>query len=273
LPWGAEMTEVTQIESLTHFAELVTTKAGEERPLWFRGVRDAEMHKLTPSLFRHPTITTADGLRDLEGQLMTTFQHRAPPFVGHLPTDAMDLLFLMQHHGVPTRLLDCSENPFVALFFALEIALWESAASQKDAAVWIVDPIELNKVAFENTDNNDRILAAGDDLLNAYLPSKHPVKNAGKLPVTMFGIHNSRRIVSQRGVFVLYGSSLKPMEEEEKLKDAPGILHKLVIPKGVKKQLAKGLFNMGFTDSVIYPDLDGLGRELRNGQGFWQGVA
>lgn len=266
------MTEILQIENLTQFAEIVTKKASEDRPLWFRGIRDADKHKLTPSLFRHPTITTPDGLRDLEGQLMTTFQHRAPPFVGQLPSDQMELLFLMQHHGVPTRLLDCSENPFVGLFFALEVALWEPEASQTDAAVWVVDPIELNKVAFENMENNDRILAAGDDLLNAYLPSKHPVKNAGKLPVAMFGIHNSRRIVSQRGVFILYGSSLKPMEEEEKLKDVAGILQKLVIPKAVKKPLAKALFNMGFTDSVIYPDLDGLGRELKNGQGFWQGA-
>ena len=37
-----------------------------------------------------------------------------------------------------------------------------------------------------------------------------------------------------------------------------------------KKPMAKALFNMGVTDSVIYPDLDGLGREIKNRSGFWR---
>jgi len=259
----------TNIKSLSQFANFVTEKASENKPLWYRGVRDGHNHKLTPSLFRHAATKTAEGFRTLENDLMSLFQHRAPPFVGGLTADPMELLFMMQHHGIPTRLLDCSENPFVALFFALEVALWERPGEEKDAAVWIIDPVVLNKVAFENIENNDRILAANDDLLNSYLPS-NPVRNAGRLPVAMFGIHNSRRIVAQRGVFVLFGSSFKSMEDEEKITGQEGLLHKLIIEKEAKREIAKALFNMGVTDSVIYPDLDGLGREIKNGKEFWR---
>ena len=178
----------------------------------------------------------------------------------------MELLFFMQHFGVPTRLLDWSENPFVALFFALENALWEKDIDAVDSAVWVVEPIELNRIAFANNDGNEKILSARDDLLNAYRPGG-PKNNSGKSPVAVFGVHNSARIVSQRGVFILFGSNTEPMEEDAALQPT---LHKIIIEKSKKKDIAKALFNMGVTDSVVYPDLDGLAREIKNREGFWR---
>jgi hypothetical protein len=165
--------------------------------------------------------------------------------------------------------LDLSENPYSALFFALENALWEEDARSVDSAVWMVDPIELNKLAFPTNDGNEKILSAHDDLLNAYLP-KGPAKNSGKFPVGMFGVHNSRRIVAQRGVFLLFGSNTTAMNKDAALIAKDGLMHKLTLKKENKKAIAKALFNMGITDSVIYPDLDGLGREMKSHFEFWR---
>ena len=197
---------------------------------------------------------------------MSAFRHRAPPFVRELPRNEFELLFLMQHHGLPTRLLDWTENPYVALFFALETARSEEVGKESDSAVWVLDPAALNKQSLSNHSGTDRVLAADDELLNAYEP-KLPFKNSAKLPIGIFGVHNSQRIVAQRGVFVLFGTSTRPMNLEPLISE-PDTLIKLVLAGSVKKELFAALFNMGFTDSVVYPDLDGLAREIRYRYGY-----
>jgi hypothetical protein len=109
---------MSTVSSVKEFADLLIDAVGSGNKFWFRGTRDST-HKLIPSLYRHPTVHGADRLIDLEWQLLSEFRHQAPPFASKMPSDNLELLFLMQHYGVPTRLLDWTENPFIALFFAL----------------------------------------------------------------------------------------------------------------------------------------------------------
>lgn len=252
-----------KIKSLSEYLSWVGGATASGQPSWFRGVRDSDTHHLLPSLYRHPKMKgDTAALRQLEADLMTAFKHRAVPFTAKLPSADMELLFLMQHHGVPTRLLDWSESPFVALFFALENARWEDPDKAVESAVWLLKPILLNQTALKNNIDGGRILSANDVLLEyAYLPNG-TIRNAGKLPVAMHGVHNSQRIVAQRGVFVLFGTSTTPLENQPDL--APETLTKVVIEKDAKKEIFDALFRMGIADSVVYPDLDGLGREIKN---------
>lgn len=55
--------------------------------------------------------------------------------------DRASWLTLMQHYGLPTRLLDWSESPLVALYFALS----SDEDAKADAAVWVLNPMKLNK--------------------------------------------------------------------------------------------------------------------------------
>ena len=259
---------MVEVHDLKGFANLATEICSGDEPYWFRGVRDAHEHALIPSLYRYPDELKPDEFRDLEGKLMGAFRDRGQPFHHGIPSNPTELLFFMQHHGAPTRLLDWTENPFIALFFALEIALWQEGSAQTDSVVWVLRPKLLNKIAFNNNEGSENVLSSRDDLLNAYNPGS-PIKNYGKLPIAIHGAHNSPRIVAQRGVFVLFGSHTDCMSREPRIAEE-GALSAILVRSDAKRAMAKSLFNMGITDSVVYPDLDGLGREIKNRFKFWR---
>jgi len=73
--------------------------------------------------------------------------------VDGIPKDEWDWIFLMQHYRAPTRLLDWSESPLVALYFALVDKLQEDS----DGALWCMDPIALNRIANGTVANFEKI--------------------------------------------------------------------------------------------------------------------
>jgi hypothetical protein len=109
-----------------------------EGTLWFRGVSDAS-YLLTPSLYRHASKDDPAAMHTIEKEIYNTFAQRGTYLVGKDLLNTPELIFLLQHYRVPTRLLDWSENPFIALYFALL-----NLSSERDCAVWILNPIEWN---------------------------------------------------------------------------------------------------------------------------------
>src|SRR6266436_1265095 len=67
--------------------------------LWYRGQDDAD-DPLTPGFYRYPNLTGE------EGELRYRFQQAARQLVTSEPKNKWEWYFLMQHHGIPTRLLD-----------------------------------------------------------------------------------------------------------------------------------------------------------------------
>jgi len=258
---------VATVHSLAEFAAatMAETKGGIQR--WFRGTRSAS-HKLVPSLYRHPTVLEPNGLIELEWELLSNFRQQAPPFVGNIPAKELELLFLMQHYRVPTRLLDWSENPFVALFFALENCRDERSGEETDAAVWLLDPIKMNSIATTGQEGEARIFGAFADELDGYRPRREGRAVNRLLPLAIYGIHNSPRIVAQRGTFTIFGKDITPIESSDKISGVDGCVKKIIVDRNCKTEVFTDLFGVGISDSVVYPDLDGLGRELRNRRGF-----
>jgi len=100
-------------------------------PIWFRG-HSNETWKLIPSLQRLSDPPS-------EMNLIKKFTQNATMLLNPRPEKYLDWLFIMRHHNVPTRLLDWSESPLIALYFVI------NENPEKDGALWMLLPGGLNK--------------------------------------------------------------------------------------------------------------------------------
>jgi len=261
---------VERISTLVGFTDLFT---GLGKRRWFRGVGDHSF-ELLPGLYRHPRIFNPNQLIRREYLALKRFRHKSVIYIKNsagLDND-LNMLFLMQHYGVPTRLLDWTENPFIALFFALTLAKYKKSKSggttySKDVAVWILDPIAWNAVQFHPSPG---IISTPADELNGYEPTDKEIPERKKGIAAVYGVHNSRRIIAQSGVFMLFGASNTPMETVYTKGDYPrDTLIKVLVSRGSINSLMGSLLEIGFGDSVVFPGLSGLSDELKRIDGYW----
>lgn len=258
------------ISTLKQFSSFLEKQlpASKDSTLWFRGSGRASFG-LSPSLHRHATINSGDKIIDLEIALVDRFKQRSVPFLSK-PLDKKndwEVLFFMQHYGIPTRLLDWSENPFVSMYFALTSAPYELVAKKRiyneDCCIWVLDPVSWNQESLKDFSYDQGILSVENHLADSYKP-RTPFANIREKPIAIFGTHNSARIVAQRGVFMVFGKNTTPMDEAYANDSFPqDCLMKIVFAKDKIQHLLESLTSIGITDSVIYPDLEGFSKELR----------
>jgi hypothetical protein len=260
------------IDSLTRYIAFIEQQEGIR---WYRGCGVAS-YGLIPSLYRHPQLIDPSLLLEREVEILKRFKLRSIPYVGKnvlTVSEPLSILFLMQHYRVPTRLLDWTENPYIALYFALTEAIYKKSDTGpqyvRNVAVWVLDPILWNGKALNLEPSPGIISPPNDYLLNGYLPSDD-IKYRKPEPVALYGDYNSPRIVAQRGVFTLFGNIIKPMENLYIDNDYPqDCLIKLIIRKVNIKEMLGVLGRTGITDSVVFPDLEGLAKELKRQFGYW----
>jgi len=204
---------------------------------------------------------------------MVRFRQRGVPYHSRDLRDDWDALFFMQHYGVPTRLLDWTENPLTGLYFALMSAPWRQASNgsvqySKPAAVWVLDPHIWNQAALSHVSYTGGPLTAGDDALKGYA---HQLGAAAMnaYPVALYGAHNSARIVAQQGVFTIFGTHKVPMEALVRNGTFPqSALCRVIVPPSRVTPMRTSLLNQGITETSVFPDLEGLARETKRHFGF-----
>jgi len=229
-------------------------RRGEEHALWFRGQRCWNWG-LLPKIYRKP-FKGAD-----EDEIRLEFQSQGVQLIaGRLPTgkaEKWDWYFLMQHHGVPTRLLDWTENPLVGLFFAIEL---ENNAC--DSAVWVLDPWWLNKKL--------RLGIRGPMLpdysdSDSYLPELEEAFSGKEvrrgLPAAIEPPHVDRRVAAQLSRFLVFGTT-QDLTKSKPVKRRAARLGRIRIPKAKQKLLKHDLDDCGVNFASIYPDLEGLARHI-----------
>lgn len=137
--------EVQGLEGLLQLVLEIARSLPEDAFLWFRGLSCAS-YQLLPKLMRDGK--SAEAIFDRELRLLTRFRQRSMAYwpAGY-PQNDWEHLFAMQHFGMPTRLLDWSENLFVAAHFAL--ASQRNDGHHHDGVcvptIWCVDPVAWNR--------------------------------------------------------------------------------------------------------------------------------
>jgi len=269
-------TKVTQEtpRTFSEFIEIVEREqgnCGSSGQLWFRGAGKSS-YGLIPTLYRHPMHRSVQSLEELEQKLIVRFRQRSIPFVTESPKDQWDMLFFMQHYGVPTRLLDWTESPMVALFFAVMSGPFKITNGlpvySSDAAIWILNPAVWNSSALKHQSYDRGILTPVDEALAGYKPGTK-FKDMNMHPVALYGAHNSPRIVAQRGAFTVFGQSNRPMEKVFEAEHFPkGSLLKLVLERDALPAMRLSILNQGISESVVFPDLENLAKEIKRSFAF-----
>lgn len=214
--------------------------------LFFRGHSDASWG-LAPTLARIKIPGNIPNLAALEKIIYFDFQTRAGSLLPE-SNSSWNNAFAMQHHGLPTRLLDWSENFATALYFALKDA-------SDECCVWILDPFALNVAALKQ-----QSLLRPEDLTGTY--DDYFISGTKKCESNVIAISPLRhhpRVFYQRAGFTIHDDIETPLD-----KLYPKVLTKIVIQKNAQDGARQFLKFVGVSEFTLFPDLDGLARELNN---------
>jgi hypothetical protein len=242
----------------------------------FRGQRETEW-SLQTSLERLIRVRwsrgNSDGVHSLDrktvGQeLLSRFQQQAPNYFRNIPPseDLSSWLALMQHHGVPTRLLDWTHSPEVAMYFALEE---EPQLGAKCSAIWAIDLDWLKAKEYEQLQSEEAISASSGqtrvESLNGLLgQDKEPVI------VRIDPVETNERVSAQRGLFLwklfeetpFFDQILMTMMIHPEIPGRP-VVRKLEVGRDHRVKFLGRLREKNIHRASLFPGLDGFCQSLK----------
>jgi hypothetical protein len=218
--------------------------------MWFRGHADASW-QLLPGLMRTNSEIS-------ETTLLNRFRQSAAMLAERRPSNSFDWTFLMQHYGVPTRLLDWSESPLIAMYFAIEDY---SKRPDSDAALWCLWPTMLNQNAnIVDKIEGQYIPSFDDDELQGYtVDSLRQNSRLELFPVATIATRNNARIQAQMGTFTIHHNRKIAIEDVGNQDHVA----KYVIPADCRETLHSELKLLGMNRFMLFPELASVGAILK----------
>ena len=248
------------VYSWTQFAAIISEQKGR----WaYRGQRND--WPLKTSLER---VLVNWGIDLSEGPMIekTIIRDFRRQYRGHdqslVKTDTLYCLALMQHHGAPTRLLDCTYSPFVAAKFAIE-------AGGKDAVIWCFDRrwcYEGVRKVIDDSLIRDRDT---DGLRNdsTFLPLYCDGENRQKFVFLENPFDLNEHLIIQQGVFLCPGdistcfvANIQAMDGFELKENVVKLRLKMDTDQAY--EFASMLKSMNINSAALFPGLDGFANSL-----------
>jgi hypothetical protein len=194
----------------------------------------------------------------LEQHLLRNFRKYAYGYAG--ADSVWAWLALGQHRGLPTRLLDWTYSPLVALHFATA----NLARMNEDGEVWTVDFVEANRhlpTRLQRMLDADGSNTATVEMLGAFR-SLAEFDRLARRPFVIFLEPPSldRRIVNQFALFSLMSSPRASFGDWAAAHER--LVRRIVIPAALKWEIRDKLDQANINERVLFPGLDGLSRWL-----------
>ena len=217
--YNAEKVEIHFLSSVSSVNSYVSSLKKEAGTLFFRGHADPN-YILRPSIMRTPRLLQNES--EIYHELIINCPDDFEKCHTHL-----EKLVKMQHYGLPTRLLDITRNPLVALYFACES-----------------NPESYGELVLISPENHE---IKKDDLVSSFI---------------VYALKNNDRIVMQDGAFILCGlpdgeRSLEEFRYRENGK-------KVVILIDGKKKLLEQLETFSINRAALFPEIECVAEYLRN---------
>jgi hypothetical protein len=177
------------------------------------------------------------------------------------PSTKLEWLSLMQHYGVPTRLLDFTESPYIALYFAIESF---DPKSNNDLSIYAIDYRSLIKASLEFIKNKDsqfsydynEVLRKQDEVFESVLD-----RFSYDILWVTSPTEVNLRLDRQAGCFLISGNIGKRIEEimsDETYQNVE--IEKIIIPREFYTNIFTLLKKTNITGKALYGDLSGLAK-------------
>lgn len=223
----------------------------------FRGINNKE-YKLCSSLYRN-----CNGRYDyVENRLLQNFRKYTISMEPYVYDSIWSNMIIAQHHGLPTRLLDFSSSPLIALHFALV------NNENADAVVWAVN---LSKI------HTNLLPSKYTKILKKYNAFSFTIDMLKEMNITIEDYNCDMgkehflvieppaidtRIINQGSLFALLPNELDPLDDFL-VKSEEEIAIKYIIPVEKIYSFRMQLDEMNITERILFNDLDGVARYLK----------
>lgn len=282
-----------EIESFEEYLQTVRNELPAVRK-YFRGQTKLSSagYELKSSIGRYDHLLSRSLLErdELERDVLEVFSNHLVTHVQHLPRNEWEALAIAQHHGLPTRFMDWTTNPLVALYFAVRETKMDDDDKPMNSAVYVlisepprytdfrkqhsaVKPVKdltttpassatgYHEFGVEGIEPKEQEAATSAEATSANEPGADTVIPPAPSP---FGIkenviyhppHISPRLRAQDSVLLACQQPFIALEERDCLE--------IVIRHDAHDDIRRRLDQYGVFDRQLFPDLDGIAKWLR----------
>lgn len=224
-------------------------------PFIYRGMNDAQK-TLKTSLAR-----LGGPYAKLERHLLRNFKKYAHTNVLSGQSN-WNWLALAQHHGLPSRLLDWTYSPYVALHFAMN----DLQRFNDDGVIWVLNYVKLNQFLPDNLKaviESEQSNTFTAEMLDSVCRTLDELDGLEKEPFLLFLEPPSLddRIVNQFALFSLLSNANTLLDDW--LEDHDQFCERVIIPAELKWEIRDKLDQANITERVLFPGLDGLSQWLK----------
>jgi FRG domain len=258
------------LKQIKAISDLWAPGASDPEELWFRG--DNRTYPLLPSIYRNPSANwTYD-----EENLHERFRVKGTPFQPRHVLNDWDWYFLGQHHALPTRLLDWTENALVAAYFAIsptidfrdrtlydkvrELPLQSPVYDEMSPVIWVLDAGSLNSFSC----SEDCVLTLGGPHCDAYLiKGLRNQTDKNRYPIAVLPAHTNERLAVQQSVFTIHGHERSSLDSIVISPDCNVRLAKIEIDRANVAHFWSDLELLGVSKSWLFPGLDSVAETIK----------